>query len=412
MRIPPIYESIINGHQIKIDKEFLPSIDDQIEIEGEKLTVWIKKNYIALKEGKEVIIRISIGEELNKIMDVIFKAIRDIEKNLKDPVLSNHIADHFFLCFKKVWNPFFQFYKTSEQIELRNDLLFQVKKWENDNNFHIKKGTPYLLNARNYFLMHNLDMGFNFIYLAIEDEKIHGIKENPLHDYHNSHAFAFASLNIDKRDNPFYRAVNKHITIIKTFLRDSNVVLTFEDFKKKFLDNYAEFEDEILFFTYIYYLFYFEIVEEIMFELPNNEFARMRNLTKIFSFCLLLDKIMAKKTKEKYMSGNTRFLVEKMTNSISDNDWIDLRRNLKHKPDILDVKDVIEWHFNEMENGVIYLPSQPEETNRMIINSMLVYYLRNKGGHKLKLDDLTFELFWKIRTALFNQVFIVVKYLL
>ena len=122
---------------------------------------------------------------------------------------------------------------------------------------------------------------------------------------------------------------------------------------------------------------------------------------------------MEKKTNVDSMGENTQILIKKIVeNRLSENDWSDLKRELKHRRDNLYVKDIIEWHFNAMENGVIILPSHPEETNRMIINSMLVYYLRNKGGHKLKLDDLTLELFWKIRTALFNQLFIVVKYLL
>ena len=57
-----------------------------------------------------------------------------------------------------------------------------------------------------------------------------------------------------------------------------------------------------------------ELYYIIPMDMFDNDFAKMRNLNIIFSFCLFLDKLMEKKTKEENISGTTKKLIGKLMN--------------------------------------------------------------------------------------------------
>jgi len=100
-------------------------------------------------------------------------------------------------------------------------------------------------------------MAFNFIHLAIEDDKFHGLKENPNYDYHKSPAFLFASLNIDNSDNYLYNRVVRIVFFIKTYIQSYNTKFnenfSFDEFKNKFLSKCSKYENEILYFVYLFF---------------------------------------------------------------------------------------------------------------------------------------------------------------
>ena len=409
-----------NGYCIKIvsQNSIFPQNGGIITINDKSLIEWFKEYYIITINGSRQIRIALIKESFKPILDIVFSAIKDLEINNRDYISANHIADFFFNNFRPVWQTHINFFKSFEEIDLWNQLLEAVNEWEKNNDFRIKKGTPYYYNAGNYLDTGNFDLAFNFVHKAIEDDKIRGSLQSSSYDYHNSPAFLFASLNVDRTNNFLWGKVRSLVFRLEQYIKRYNFIynsnLNFQTIKNKFLSQYHLFENEITYFVYLLAALTYENYFISTLGIFDNNFARMRNLDHIFSFCLLLDKIMTKKTNEEYISGNAYKLIEKLLNqTLADPDKQIIRNKLKWETrnQILIIK-AIKLMINSNKTLFPYSSNYNRIINKKIINTMLIYFLRNRSAHDIKLEYLNTQLYEKILQSLFFELFIIIEDLL
>lgn len=290
------YNKDIEDYHISIFSQgsYFPQTGGTIRINNQNITTWIERNYIEIVNNIRIIKINLVNGELKSIFNVFFKAIKDIEQNQNDYISANHLADYFFNQFPRVWGTYNNVYKSFQEIDLWNYVLAEIYDWERQNNFTIKKGTPFFFNVTNYLDTGNFDFAFYYAHKALEDDKIRGSKQNPNYDYHDSPAFLFASMN-DERRHYLYCTIKDLVEKLETFIEkynnEFNENLSYHKIKNKFFSKHNEFEDEILYFTCLFITRFYQVYNIDTFELYDNEFAKMRNLNYILSFCLLLDQL-------------------------------------------------------------------------------------------------------------------------
>ncbi len=410
------YKEEFNNNKIKItsEGEIFDSFKGKIKINDIALIHLIFGNYYSI-ENHNIIKSITISRELENVINTIFLAIKDIEENLGDKTSANHIAGHFFNWFKSIWNPNNNKYKFIIEIDLWNNLITKVLRWEEENHFKIYKGTPYYFNAGNYLLTGNYDLAFNYTYLAMEEDKYHGTRQNPNFDYRNLPAFMFASLNVDNPNNYLYPIVQRLAQEIEAYIEkynnEFNESFTFDIFKSKFSTQISTYYEHILYFVYL--LNILTEKRQMIQSYPtlyNNDFANMRDLDIIFSFCLLLDKLLAEKSNAETIRDNTTYLINQLYINWNSNDFNNLRRilniNLGNQMNAIDkVNYILNYNNLLYQNDQNYTIKQ----NKQILNSMLIYFLRNEGAHNIILDNLITDTFEKILNSLFFQLFIIIS---
>ena len=406
---------------------FFPQKGGTVIINNQTITTWIERNYIKIVNNSRMIKTNLVNRELKSIFNVYFAVIKDIEENLYDYVSSNHLADYFFNQFPPIWGTYRNVLKSFQEIDLWNNVLAEVYDWEKQNNFTIKKGTPFFFNVTNYLDTGNFDFAFYYAHRALEDDKIRGSKQNPNYDYHDSPAFLFASMNDERRYYLYWTIgdlVNKLKIFIEKYNNEFNENLSYQEIKNKFFSKYNEFEDEILYFSYLFITRFYQVYNIDTFELYDNEFAKMRNLNYILSFCILLDQIMGKKIKprnykEAFIRHKSFKLIESLSKkvfSINDEEYI------KHKLKFYEAKEYFRapWLINLSLKVILRRKKRlhpfnsvyTKIVNKKIINTMLIYLLRNHGAHDLKLEYLDTRTFQEILKSLLFQMFIIIQILL
>ncbi len=135
----------------------------------------------------------------------------------------------------------------------------------------------------------------------------------------------------------------------------------------------------------------------------------MRDLDLIFSFCLFLDKLLSIKTSKSSIRGNTKELIKNLYKSLTNSEFDILCSTLnvdRNNPmsAINKVKFILNYSNLLFPNDQTYTTKK----NKQLLNSMLIYFLRNEGAHNIifeSLDTITFE---KILNYLFFQLFIII----
>lgn len=411
------YKQEFNGFNIHIKSKnhIFDWRNGKITINNKDISQWIRENYISNESGK--IKMVSLSNEFKLILNTLFSAIKDIEVNLNDKASANHIAGHFFNHFKGIWRTNLNKYSAFMEIDLWDHLLAEVINWENNNDYKIHKGTPYYFNAGNYLIVGHYDFAWNYVYKAIEEDRFHGLRRDSNFDYRSLPAYSLATLNIDNPHNYLYQIVLRLSDKINHFIslydQEYNDNFTFNTFRNKFLNNISDYENEILYFVYLLRILMDKSYLIRHFNLFNNEFAKMRNLNIIFAFCLLLDKIMEKKTNREYISISSKELIKKLNNNFNNSHTSRLKNLLKWDdtnpiPIMNTINFMLQKSVDLYPINNIYTP----EINKKIINTILIWFLRNKGAHNLKLENLNTEIFETILQSLFNQLFIIIDKLL
>ena len=402
---------------ITSDGEIFDYHKGKININDIDLPILIFKNYCS-EENQNVIKTVGISNEFDLSIDTVFLAVKDIEENLNDKASANHITGHFFNWLKQIWNPNFSKYKIIIEIDLWNNLISKVLSWEKINNYKIYKGTPYYFNAGNYLFAGNYDLAFNYTYKAMEEDKYHGIREDPNFDFKELPAFLFASLNVDRPDNYLYPIVKHLAKVIEGYIVKYNTEFsesfTFDIFKSKFTTQINMYKEPILYFVYLLNALNEkrQLIQQYE-DLYNNNFANMRNLDLIFSFCLFLDKLLSIKTGASSIRGNTKELIKTLYRTLERTKFNNLCKSLNVNPgNPMRAIDKVNFILNY--NNLLF-PNDQSYTikkNKQLLNSMLIYFLRNEGAHNIIFESLDVITFEKILNSLFFQLFIIIDKIL
>jgi len=261
-----------------------------------------------------------------------------------------------------------------------------VTAWENRNRPNkIHKGTPFYFLGRTFIENGELDIGFNFINKAIGEDKIFSQNTQQPQSYLKAPAYMYAILD-DDPNNLMYDYVQKLRRLIQNYLQNyrthfsSN--LSIADVDQKFLRN-SSLEDSVFWFVHL--LQYLEQRSSIKASLTHlnvykNDFARLSNLERIFTLCLVVDEVLRLTFGQSYFGGNV------ITMARSKN-WVRSSLALRTLTDSIGITQ----QRNTLDPDV-WLPSglaSPWMFNRQPLDVrlqclLIAYGLRNYGGHNLR----------------------------
>lgn len=368
----------IKGKQIEI--EYDSGITDKniitcVTIDSELLQNICLSNVIL--KGLDVIIDKKIYEVSNLIFDGI-----GILRQQGNYLLAFHLADHLFNYFGGVCREMKKDGRHLHCIKLWIIVCNMVWDWESKNNEKIHKGTPYHFMGQTLIEMGDIDSGFSFVFNAVEEDKRSNKEIGNPDGYKSAPAYMFVT-SADNPRNSMYPLIVENIIKLQHYFDDYQKSLggqiTAIDFEDKFLHQ-PSLEEIAFFFVYnLRQLIKYEKMTRS--EVLQNEFSKLKNLDLIFNLCLIVDKVLSKKysqpAKKENMIGTNVFEYCKDKLSISEKNAKELIKNVDIKIDNDPDKVVpLLLRCNVKYKGQII--------DKKMATMILVWHLRNYGGHNIK----------------------------
>jgi len=300
--------------------------------------------------------------------------------------------DEFFILFTPIWQDLIQKRRYFEAEDLWNFSLNITKKWE-DNVSRVHKGTPFYFRGVTQILNGKIDDGFLSMHQALqEDIETHGV-DNP-----DTPAYAFTTLNVDKGDQFFRQEVSDTTEYLKNritiYTKTRGGVLTYVDFRDKFLRNLS-LREEV--FRYIYYITKLKNLLRMPLFLRNNEFSSLQISKMYFDLCLISEKVISFKNPDTSVwrfADQLIYLVNQghLTHSTSDRSQI--REDFQ----------------NDFSNTLdeILTSSYSLSLSEIDEDYLLTYILRNFAAHNIEqhqiLNTSIEDLSQRIENSLFHTI--------
>ncbi len=288
-------------------------------------------------------------------------------------------------------------------IQLWRKLILRTREWEEKNQKHIHKGSPYAFIAFTYLLVGDVDSGFSYIYNAIEDD-VELNKVCPELNYpFEAPVYRTASLSSNTA-NIMAALVMEIRSELEKYLNEYQKLfkskLSMGEFDKLFLQN-PVFETIKYYFVFSYWAI-FEFRRKVAIKLMQNDFSKLKNADWFFALCLVIDKLLHSHPK---YTGNTigpeieNYAVFK--GFMTKNDFNNLKNNENipnGDPDRIIPKLL---PMNLQYNRV---PVRKE-----ILNLFIAWNLRNFAGHNIQTQDVIVSHFEDILKALLFDIFLIVE---
>jgi len=320
------------------------------------------------------------------------KAVAFLDENPDDYT----VHDNFFENFTIIWEDYVRKELYNNAKDLWVTVLGIAKAWENANQGALlHKGTPFFYLARTYRKIGDLDFTFVYTYNAIEEDK----RAVP-NDYRTRPAYMYASL-VDDVRSLMYDYVHEMKTKIEDYIGKYQIEMSstfsYSDFERKFL--HSNLEDVAHFFVYnLEVLIKYSGLPEQMLE---TDFSKLKNLDTIFHLCSIVDKVLEEKFHRGTLGGN---LIELITLK----SWG--RRPRAHEFSQLfnfDTKGSPDTVVPALLNQQLSYDNNP--MSRAMQLMVLVWYLRNFGGHHIEAKNALTNLYPEIIKAIMYALFISVE---
>lgn len=346
-------------------------------------------------------IKAVLPEKLQQITEKVFSAIYQIDSVHRNKTLSNNFADAFFGILANFWEMLLETGRLDDAKHYLQEICSVTTKWENRNiPARIHKGTPYFFLARTFRMQGDIESTFPYAYSAVEED----IKSfGP--EYKNAPAYMYASL-VDNPNNVMYDYVHQMKTKIEGYVQEYQKALqspfSYADFETKFLQ--STMEDVKHFFVYnLELLIKYESIPTNIFQ---NDFSKIKSLDTIFNLCLIVDKILEKRFHKRTIGGNViEMIAEKGWGRIPEKNKETFSQLLSFNPNSDPPDKVVPLL---LANQATY-DNQPMSKAMSLI--VLVWYLRNYGGHHIKAQNVLITSFQDIIKAIMYALFISVEIL-
>ena len=342
----------------------------------------------------------------------VFDKIKEINPNHQDEELAAHIASRLFEGFTEYWRFLLSQHQETLAIQFWTGVLSIVKEWEDNNKpIRIHKGTPYFFLSETYLLVGERDLGFINLYNGIEDDTRLGPYAPDLNYPECSPGYLTATMRVGHNQMDFLVEAmrTKLQDYINKFNNDFNRTLTIADFDTKFLSN-KDLKSVVYFFVYNFlYLLVVEV--STMPDFFKSQFARLKSMDFIFNLCLIVDETLkrAELNCKGTVSSNHRISdgikwIRSSRNWMSQNDLDTFWKNgpvgsiASDDPDLVIPKLLA---MNRMHNG--------KAVPREILTLLVVYNLRNYGGHNLGQQNVLTTHYTEIIKTLLMSLFLSVE---
>ena len=401
----------VRGHRVQIDyrprlvrRNMITSVD----VDLNPLYQELRNSYFQIT-GTTVTIHNRVWDLTNLIFDVI----REVRTTDGEHRLAFHIADYLFNRFGGIWGSLFQRSLLLASANLWIQVCNKIWEWEDSNEpIKVHKGTPYYFLAFTLMNLGNLDLSFTFIFNAIGQDKTAYSGTTSPGRYKESPAYRLATL-VDRKDNTFYHFIKDAKTWLlekaKSYRKYTHVRFRYSDFESRFLRE-TQLEETVYFFVY-------EILHILSQErftpkrVRKNEFSKLRNLNTMFSLCLIVDKVLEFKYRALPASQRDS-LGKNIFNIFRERGWLigeshagDLKSEFTRSgTDLNDAPDTIVPSI--LANNVRFHGSTIREEMAPLL---LVWHLRNYGGHKIKTQQVLVDEYTEIVDFILYSLFFVLS---
>jgi hypothetical protein len=270
------------------------------------------------------------------------------------------------------------------------EILSITNKWEKTSGIEVHKGTPYFFLAENYLLLGDRDLAFTYLYNALQDDKMLGNLTNSINYPKTAPSYLTGTMNPNQNNQMYYLVAELRTKLSEYIFLFNNRYprpqpFTILDFDVKFLAN-DDLVDIVTFFVFNF-LYLADLEKNTRPILLKNQFSRLKAMDTIFNFCLVIDETLkyaeSKKvsiTHNHYISDGILWLVcdyqRWMTRDNLTDFWGSNHLDLNNTK--IDLEQIIPRLLAKNE---IY---KNKNVRGEIFDLLLVYKLRNYGGHNIK----------------------------
>jgi hypothetical protein len=286
------------------------------------------------------------------------------------------------------------------------ELLAKVLEWEVAKKQQIHKGTPYFFLAERYILVGNLEMGSNYASKAIEEDERLGVQCPSLRYPTEAPIYKTLSLKNDPANHMYYLVLKirgvlqGHLDRYNTEYKTS---MKMADIDTKFLQNTDPNIDSVKqFFVFVLWSIV-DVQKEKTLPSLKNDFAKLKNLNTIFDFCLIIDKMLEfSSTIGEHDISHNIVKINNIKKWMQQDQLENLQRSLgiadsSVNPDLVLPKLL----FGNMAYNSKQVPKQ-------VLDFLILWKLRNYGGHNIKQQNILVDRFEDIIAALMNCLFMAV----
>jgi hypothetical protein len=331
----------------------------------------------------------------------------------REPDFGYDAINRFFEIVSASWNSLVNDRRIATAARVWTDVLDQVRAWESRSGKRIHKGTPYYFLGSTYIFGSDFNLGFRYLYDAIEEDRIASKKSSNPTSFLKAPAYMVASLINDPKNFlflPFVKPARNRIDLFLEKYRTQSpssikLSLNLPDFEKKFLTR-SDMEVEKLYFVYVL----FELIKAEGAWSPQstyNDFSKMRNRDLLFDLCLIIEQVL------KILHPGPTTIGPVVYAMCSSKGW------LTHK-------EANAGDFNNQLNPKITGPSAdpdiivPALLDRTISYGgsqvgvamswpLLAWHLRNHSAHTLAPERVLVERYDEIVQGLMNSLFVALE---
>ncbi len=291
-----IEEIKVNNVSVTYEKSGAHIAISTVKVDGLNFSEVIVNGFGSIKASigpaRPDISQIQFPAEYESVIQSVFTAVDQVYRN-KKACLAAFLSSYIFERFTPLWNSLLQEGRHVWAIQLWQKLIFITHQWEEGNQKHIHKGSPYAFLAFTYLLVGDVDTGFSYIYNAIEDD-IELNKVCPELNYpFEAPVYRTASLssNLANIMAALVMEIRSELEkYIKEYQSIFNSNLSIEEFDKLFLQNPA-LETVKYYFVFNYWAV-FEFKRKVEKRMMQNDFSKLKNADWFFALCLVIDKLL------------------------------------------------------------------------------------------------------------------------
>ena len=325
---------------------------------------------------------VNIPDEIGSLIDALCNSVKQL-KNMGENYTAAYLATTVFQGLTDFSESLKNEGRSIHACNYWRNILNFVNDSEDKNNVKIHKGHPYFFLAY-YYILHG-DTGTGFVYASSAIKQDEDLGELcPELNYPHEAPIYLTTFLVDNPANRMWELVKElrqELNIyITSFNNELNKKFTLQDFDKKFLQNESnpDLKDLRIKFVFCFWSLV-ELRKKTKSQTLINDFSKLRNLSVIFDFCLIVDKIL---------EANTKIGQNGMGNNV-----MKVCRHLKilTRKDREKIEEIYHLKINNADPDKVLTNLLPmnlvigeKKIPKLAICYLIAWNLRNYGGHNIK----------------------------
>ena len=330
------------------------------------------------------------------------------------------LGDAYFNNFTVVTGKLLSNGQYGAAFSLWTQILSFVKDWEKKNKSkRLHKGTPYYFSAVSSIMQNDFDAALISMHNALVEDKINNS------NWDQAPGYFFMTLN-DQNGNQYFKPfVDAMIGFIrdrldgqglekgkykKSYAKTRSGILTYPQFRSKFLDDKNISEEIKYYFVYsIIRIWHLRVLHKN--KVGDKLMAPLIFNNALFSLLLVIDDLM----KTWNNMANRNYISEHVYEISKSEHWIHSSINKEKYIEDLDINNRLKSDFEQTCRDLIrykngkYKTKSNRELGELESDFVLVYGLRNFSAHNIKSQEILWKNYTEILQSVLNCLFKVIE---